>query len=57
MIGDAVSDIRAARAAGIKSVAVTWGHQSRQKLSQEAPDLIIDEPEDLANYFSGYSGK
>jgi phosphoglycolate phosphatase-like HAD superfamily hydrolase len=57
LIGDAVSDIRAARAAGIKSVAVTWGHQSRQKLSQNSPDLIVDDPEDLANYFSGYSGK
>jgi len=57
MIGDAVSDIRAARAAGIKSVAVTWGHQSRQKLSQNSPDLIVHDPEDLANYFSGYSGK
>lgn len=52
MIGDAVSDIRAAREAGVKSIAVSWGHQSRQKLAHELPDLIVDEPEDLLAYFS-----
>ncbi len=52
MVGDAVSDIRAAREAGIKSIAVSWGHQSGQKLAQELPDLIVDEPEDLLAYFS-----
>ncbi len=51
MSGDAVSDIRAARTAGIKSIAVRWGHQSKQKLSQEAPDLIVDVPEELLLYF------
>ena len=52
MIGDAVSDIRAAREAGVKSIAVAWGHQSKSKLIQEEPYLIIDEPEDLLAYFS-----
>ena len=52
MIGDAVSDIRAARKAGVKSIAVSWGHQSKHKLTLEAPDLIIDEPQDLLTNFS-----
>jgi len=56
MIGDAVSDIRAARKAGVKSIAVSWGHQSKHKLTGEAPDLIIDEPEDLLTYFSEVAG-
>ena len=51
MTGDAVSDIRAAKAAGIQSVAVTWGHQSKGKLSQASPDLIIDEPGDFLTHF------
>jgi len=56
MIGDAVSDIRAAREAGVKSIAVAWGHQSKGKLIQEEPYLIIDEPEDLLAYFSEGTG-
>ena len=47
MIGDAVSDIRSARKAGIKSVAVAWGHQSQQKLAAELPDYLVESPEDL----------
>lgn len=46
-IGDSVSDIRAARAAGIWSVAVGWGHQSLGKLILEQPDFTVDEPKDL----------
>lgn len=52
MIGDAVSDIRAARNVGIKSVAVAWGHQSRGKLAAENPDFIIDHPDELLHLFS-----
>ena len=56
MIGDAVSDIRAARKAGVNSVAVSWGHQSKQKLISEAPDLMVDKPEELLDFFS-YDGR
>lgn len=51
MIGDAVSDIRAARAAEVLSIAVGWGHQSKQKLAQESPSLMVDTPEELLEYF------
>jgi len=47
MIGDAVSDVRAARQAGVKSIAVCWGHQSKEKLIAEKPDHIAETPEDL----------
>ena len=52
MIGDAISDIRAARRAGIKSVAVGWGHQSKRKLITGNPDFIVDQPEDLLKLFA-----
>lgn len=51
MVGDAVSDIRAARRAGVKSIAITWGHQSQEKLSAEAPDFMLEEPGDLLSLF------
>ena len=48
MIGDSTSDIRHARQAGVRSIAATWGWQSREKLVRENPDLIIDSVHDLA---------
>ena len=47
MIGDAVSDVRQGKAAGVKTAAVTWGFQSRQRLIAEQPDWICDRPQDL----------
>jgi len=57
MIGDAVSDIRAAHAAGITSIAVSWGHQSVKKLSQAKPDIIVQEPENILELFSSEIAK
>jgi phosphoglycolate phosphatase-like HAD superfamily hydrolase len=51
MIGDSVSDIHAARQAGISCVAVAWGHQSVEKLRQAGPDVILDKPAALLTYF------
>lgn len=47
MVGDSLSDVRAAREAGVKSIAVTWGHQSVRRLVEAAPDHVIDLPEEL----------
>ena len=47
MVGDAVSDIRHAKAAGVRSVGVSWGFQSREKLLAEEPDVMVDEPAQL----------
>jgi phosphoglycolate phosphatase-like HAD superfamily hydrolase len=44
MVGDAVSDIRAARQASIKSIAVGWGHQSISRLEAEHPDHLVKTP-------------
>lgn len=47
LIGDAISDIRAARQIKAKVISVTWGHQSRAKLSQGEPDFLVDTPLEL----------
>ena len=47
MVGDAVSDIRAGKAAGVLTAAVTWGYQPRSRLLAAAPDVWVDSPGDL----------
>jgi phosphoglycolate phosphatase-like HAD superfamily hydrolase len=47
MVGDSLSDVRAAKEAGVKSIAVSWGHQSLEKLVAEAPDHVVRFPGEL----------
>ena len=47
MVGDAVSDIRAARETAIKSIAVSWGHQSSSRLMSAGPDYLVRSPQEL----------
>lgn len=47
MVGDSLSDIRAARQAGVKSIAVSWGHQSLEMLIRAAPDYLVHLPQEL----------
>lgn len=47
LVGDSLSDIRAAKETGIKSIAVSWGHQSLEKLSSAAPDHLVHSPQEL----------
>jgi len=46
-IGDTVGDIKEARLAGVKTVAVTWGWHSKEKLEKASPDYLIEAPDDL----------
>jgi phosphoglycolate phosphatase-like HAD superfamily hydrolase len=46
-IGDAVFDIRCAKAAGVYSVAVAYGATSATDLAAEHPDLLIQTPDEL----------
>jgi phosphoglycolate phosphatase len=41
MIGDAVSDILAAKQASVKSIAASWGHQKLDRLIKAEPDYIV----------------
>ncbi len=47
MIGDAVFDVQAGKAAGLKTVAVLTGNDSRIKLKKEHPDYILKSVKDL----------
>jgi phosphoglycolate phosphatase len=47
MVGDSLSDIQAARAAGVKSIVVSWGHQGLSKLVGAGPDAIVHYPKEL----------
>ena len=46
-VGDAASDIHAARQVSVKSVAVSWGHQSLDKLVNAKPDHIVHAPREI----------
>jgi phosphoglycolate phosphatase len=47
-VGDEVRDIAAAKAAGARSIAVTWGYAHRDALAAQAPDHLVEAPADLA---------
>jgi pyrophosphatase PpaX len=47
-VGDSPFDVRAARAAEMHAIAVTWGGiHPRDVLETETPDAIVDTPEEL----------
>jgi phosphoglycolate phosphatase-like HAD superfamily hydrolase len=46
-VGDEVRDVVAARKAGVDVAAVTWGYNTRELLSEHAPDYVIERPEQL----------
>lgn len=46
-VGDEVRDVEAARFAGIRVAAVTWGFNQPDLLATAKPDWLIDEPTDL----------
>lgn len=53
MVGDSVSDIRAAKEAGVKSIAVSWGHQSVETLTRAKPDYLAYSPGELLALLTG----
>jgi len=46
-IGDSRNDIRAARAAGVRCVALSYGYNHGEPIANEAPDLVIDDLREL----------
>jgi phosphoglycolate phosphatase len=47
MVGDSVMDLQAAAAAGVTSIAVTWGYHDADRLRAENPVKVIDCMSDL----------
>ncbi len=52
-VGDAPFDIRAARAAGIPAIGVTWGFFPRGVLEDEGADIVVDTIADLREVLVG----
>lgn len=51
-VGDEVQDIKAAKAAGIKSAAVTWGYNNVHMLETHQPDVLVFSPDELLSLFN-----
>lgn len=46
-IGDTAGDIKEAKKAGVRTVAVTWGWHTRERLARTNPDHIVELPEEF----------
>ena len=47
MVGDSINDISAAKAAGVKVAAVTYGYNYGQPIAASEPDLVVDSIAEL----------
>jgi phosphoglycolate phosphatase len=47
MVGDSASDVRSAKEASVKSIVVSWGHQSVETLIRAEPDYFVHSPREL----------
>nr|QGJ79671.1 Phosphatase [Amycolatopsis sp. CP2808] len=47
MVGDAVTDLASAKAAGTLAVAALWGETDEASLLRAGPDMVLREPADL----------
>lgn len=47
LIGDGINDVRCARNACIKSIAVSWGDVAREDLKKEKPNVLVDSIEEI----------
>ena len=50
-IGDTKGDIIEGKKAGVKTIAVSWGWHSEEKLKKAKPDIMIHSPNELINLF------
>ena len=53
-IGDEIRDINAAKKAKVKVIAVTWGFNSKEVLSEYQPDALVDQPQELIEVINNF---
>jgi phosphoglycolate phosphatase len=46
-VGDSETDVRTAKNAGVRAVAVTWGLRDRHDLEASGPDHLVDHPREI----------
>jgi len=54
-IGDTAGDMIEGREAGAKTIAVTWGWHSADRLKKTDPDYLVNTPEELVALLCGVS--
>jgi len=52
-IGDTTGDIKEGKQAGIKTVGVSWGWHSKEKMASAKPDYLFDTPQELLQLNEG----
>ncbi len=52
MIGDSISDVKAARAAGFKIICMTYGYNHGIDIRDSSPDAVIDSMTELTGLFT-----
>jgi len=50
MLGDSVSDVKAARAAGFDIICMSYGYNHGNDIADENPDLVIDSMNQLSDH-------
>lgn len=53
VVGDTENDVQAAKAAGARSIGVTWGYGSRARLEAAGVDYLIETPDALPPLLRG----
>jgi phosphoglycolate phosphatase-like HAD superfamily hydrolase len=54
-IGDAPSDVRIAKSAGLRPISVAWDSTAnRSQLVQQNPDALFEQPQDLHNWLAAH---
>ncbi len=53
MVGDGSTDQRAGHAAGLSTVAVTWGYRTKRDLEPYEPDVFCEDPAHLLDAIMG----
>ncbi len=57
MIGDSISDVKAARAAGFRIVCMSYGYNHGQDIREAHPDAVIDSMAELPQLLPGRSAR
>lgn len=53
MIGDSLTDVRAARAAGVDIVCVSYGYNEGRDIREAQPDRVVDSLAELVDFLPG----
>lgn len=51
MVGDELRDLEAAKRAGTRSIAVTWGLQHPDTLKAAKPTVVVSQPQEILAHF------